>query len=89
MDNNFSYSFKIYDIQYGMSSEFVRANSYLVDRYADLFTEKDLLHNQKLLADLWIKEYRGQLNYNETIRSWDKILFANEHDMTLFLMKWS
>lgn len=89
MNNNLSYFITIYDTKHGISSEFIRANSHLVDQYSEIFTEKDLIKNQKLLEDLWIKEYRGRLIYNETIRSWDKIEFANNQDMTLFLLKWS
>ncbi len=89
MDNNLPYFITIYDTKHGISSEFIRANSHLVDQYSEIFTEKDLIKNQKLLEDLWIKEYRGRLIYNETIRSWDKIEFANNQDMTLFLLKWS
>ena len=89
MNNTLSYFITIYDTKHGISSEFIRANSQLVDQYSEAFTEKELIKNQKLLENLWIKEYRGRLIYNEDIRAWDKIEFNNNQDITLFLLKWS
>ena len=89
MNNNSSCFIKIYNKKYGISPVFIRANSHLIDQYSQAFTEKDLFKNQKLLEDLWMKEYRGRLVYNETIRSWDKIIFENTQDMTVFLLTWS
>jgi hypothetical protein len=72
----------------GISSAFVRANSYIIGQHAELFTDQDDIKNKQLLEMLWLEEFRATLVYDSIARSYSKIVFENVNDMTIFLVKW-
>ena len=71
-----------------VSPIFVRANSWIVDRYADLFVEDQDVKNKLLLEKLWLQEFKAILIFDFNINSYTKINFKNINDMTVFLIKW-
>jgi hypothetical protein len=72
----------------GISSTFVRANSHVMDQYAELFTDQDDIKNKLLLEKLWFQEFKATLVYDADSRSYSKMVFENVKDMTIFLVKW-
>jgi hypothetical protein len=72
----------------GVSSTFVRANSYVIEQYEELFTDQDDIKNKLLLEKLWLREFRATLVYDSDARVYSKIVFENVNDMTIFLVKW-
>jgi hypothetical protein len=67
---------------------FVRANSWIIDRYTDLFVEDRDVKNKLLLEKLWLTEFKAILIYDDNIKSYAKISFKNINDMTVFLIRW-
>jgi hypothetical protein len=72
----------------GISSSFIRANSWVIDQYANLFDERDDIKNKILLERIWLKEFNAVLIYDYDVKGYAKIAFKTVQDMTIFLVKW-
>ena len=64
----------------GINPLFVKANTALIRKYNDQFNRAD--DWASTLSSLWVKEYGATLLI-------DKIVFANQNQMAVFLMKFS
>jgi hypothetical protein len=63
-----------------VSESFVKANSFILEKYSDKFFKNT--DNSQLLKDLWLLEYKAILNSTF-------IEFKKNIDMTMFLLRWS
>jgi hypothetical protein len=62
-----------------ISTSFVKANSFLIEKYKDILDVE--INKHALLKQLWLAEYRANLLD-------DIIVFNNDKDLTVFLLKW-
>jgi hypothetical protein len=62
-----------------ISTGFVKANSFLIEKYKDDINLEIDKHTR--LKQLWLTEYRAQLLD-------DVIVFNCDRDLTVFLLKW-
>jgi hypothetical protein len=72
----------------GISSSFIRANSWVIDQYANLLDDHDDIKNKILLEKIWLKDFNAVLIYDHDVKSYAKIAFNTVQDMTIFLVKW-
>jgi len=64
-----------------VSSIFTRAN---LDLYSKIPNRTiDLNDTKRLLAELWLQEYRAEIDKN-----WNFITFVDQQSLTMFLIKW-
>jgi hypothetical protein len=62
-----------------ISTSFVKANSFLIEKYKDDINLE--IDKHTLLKQLWLTEYRARLLD-------DVIAFNSDRDLTVFLLKW-
>ena len=77
-DNMFTIN--IIDETNHVSKSFVKANSFILEKYSDEFTQSS--NKSRLLKELWLSEYKAVLN-NTSIE------FNKTTDMSMFLLRWS
>lgn len=63
-----------------VSESFVKANSFILEKYSDRFVKNT--NNTQLLTELWLLEYKA-------ILSSTSIKFKKDIDMTMFQLRWS
>jgi hypothetical protein len=63
-----------------VSEGFVKANSFILEKYSDKFIETN--DKLQLLKELWLIEYKAILTSTS-------IEFNKNMDMTIFLLRWS
>jgi hypothetical protein len=73
----------------GISPLFIRANTALLEKNQQLIAECDSDNLKKsLIEDLWVQTYYARLIRDNT-DTWSYILFSNQQDLSMFLLKWS
>jgi hypothetical protein len=85
--SDFKYSFPIVNDS-DISPAFIKANAYLIKNSSILSSEKEALKGQAVLEEMWLAEFRGKLFYDQTVKSWTRIDFDSEQDLTMFLIRW-
>ena len=67
---------------------FVRANSFIISQNVDRFVADDNIVNEKKLEELWQTAFGAQL-IKKNSNVWTSIVFNNDADKTMFLLKYS
>ena len=67
---------------------FVRANSFIISQNFDRFIPDDNNYNEKKLEELWEIVFGAQL-IKKNLNVWTDIVFKNNSNKTLFLLKYS
>lgn len=70
-----------------INSIFVKANSFLLEKYFKDFQEVDVSYKTDLLEKLWLTEYKAKLLKENN--QWSCISFDKKTDHTMFLLRWS
>jgi hypothetical protein len=70
-----------------ISSLFVKANAFLLEKYSKDFQESNASHKTALLEKLWLTEYKAVLLKEDN--QWSRISFDRKTDYTIFLLRWS
>jgi hypothetical protein len=66
---------------------FVKANSFLLEKYFKDFEEGNSFSKTALLEKLWLTEYKAVLLKEDN--QWSRISFDRKTDHTIFLLRWS
>lgn len=67
-------------------SNFIRGNSYILKKYNNLFKDLDSDKKTYLFEELWKTEFKARFDKQKT-NHYRTIVFENEIDMFLFLLK--
>ena len=82
-----SHIVNIYDeLTYNINPSFIRANGFLIEKYAKLFVNQSTYTNKNVLNELWLSEFKAQLISTNQI--WKDIKFDSEHEKMMFLLRW-
>jgi len=70
-----------------INSLFVKANSFLLEKYSKDFQKGNSSTKIELLEKLWLTEYKAVLLKENN--QWFSISFDKKTDHTIFLLRWS
>lgn len=80
----------IYNVDnYEINPIFIKGCDLILEKHKDLFKEQlSNSEKNKLLSDLWVTEFNAKLVSGKIPNiPWEEIIFSDQLDMTLFLIK--
>jgi hypothetical protein len=78
--------YKIYQNSHA-TPEFIKANSYLIEEYCDSLAGLPPLEFKGFLEELWRTQFDIKI-IKDINQEWEFLIFNNDYDLTLFLLKW-